>query len=100
MFIGLCTIHLSMDNVYSLKEKRQIIASILGKLKSKFNISIAEITQNDIHKNSIIGFSCVSNTSKHVQSVLNNVLNFVDNYCVAEILDVQQEIISFSGDNY
>jgi uncharacterized protein YlxP (DUF503 family) len=70
---------LSLDEVFSLKDKRQILKSIIERLKSRYNASIAEVDLNDTWKNAVIGVSCVSNDAKHVDSMLNNIVNFVEN---------------------
>jgi uncharacterized protein YlxP (DUF503 family) len=70
---------LSFDEVFSLKDKRQILKSIIERLKSRYNASIAEVDLNDTWKNAVIGVSCVSNDAKHVDSMLNNIVNFVEN---------------------
>jgi len=47
MVIGVCRIVLSIDEVFSLKEKRHILKSIIERLKSRFNASVAEVGLND-----------------------------------------------------
>ncbi|MCK4827557.1 DUF503 domain-containing protein, partial [bacterium] len=43
MIVGVLTTHLSMQGITSLKGKRSIVKSLIGRLKSRFNISIAEV---------------------------------------------------------
>ena len=47
MIIGACTIKLIIYESNSLKDKRHVIKSIIGKIQSRFNVSIAEIDLND-----------------------------------------------------
>jgi len=70
---------LSLESAFSLKDKRQIVKSIIERLKSRYNASIAEVDLNDTWKNAVIGVSCVSNDAKHIDSMLNNIVNFVEN---------------------
>ena len=93
MIIGTCEVHLSIEQANSLKEKRMIVKSIIDKLKNKFNISIAEVENQDIIKSSIIGFACVTNNSRHANSMIQNVLNFIEDYADAEIIDIYTEIL-------
>lgn len=79
MIVGVLRMELSLDEVFSLKDKRQILKSIIERLKSRYNASIAEVDLNDTWKNAVIGVSCVSNDAKHVDSMLNNIVNFVEN---------------------
>ena len=93
MVIGVCRIVLIIDNAFSLKEKRHIIKSIIERLKSRFNASIAEVDLNDLWKNAVIGVACVSNEAGHADSMLSNIVNFVENDGRALLSDFSTEII-------
>lgn len=93
MIIGACSLQIHIYEVYSLKEKRQVIKSILGRLQSRFNISIAEVGDFDLWQSSVIGFSCVSNETSHVRSIINNVIRFVDADGRIEITAQEIEIL-------
>lgn len=92
MVIGACSLKLMLFESNSLKEKRHIIKSIIERLKSRFNISIAEIDLNDSWQTSVIGFACVSNDSSHANKVLSNVIKFIDNDNRVEIVDYEIEL--------
>lgn len=93
MVIGVCKIELSIDEVFSLKEKRHIVKSIIERLKSRFNASVAEVDLNDKWKNCVIGITCVSNETRHVDSMMANMVNFVENDGRAVLSDYSTEII-------
>lgn len=79
--------------VHSLKEKRTIVKSICAKAANKFNISIAEIDAQDSHQTIIIGLACVTNKVNIADSILDNVLNFIESNTEAEIIAVDREIL-------
>ncbi len=93
MVIGVCKITLMLDDVFSLKEKRHIVKSLVERLKSRFNVSAAEVELNDKWKNAVIGAACVSNDAGHADSMLASVVNFVENDGRAVVVDVSTEII-------
>lgn len=93
MIVGVCSIELRIFESYSLKEKRQIIKSVIGRLKSRFNISIAEIDLNDNWNTGLIGFSCVSNNTQHVNEIISKVVKFIDGDSRIEIIDSNIEIL-------
>ena len=93
MIIGACRIKLHIFESYSLKDKRKVIKSLIGRLQSRYNISIAEIDNLDSWETALIGFACVSNKTKHVQSVINNVIHFIDNDGRLEITRQDIEIL-------
>lgn len=93
MVIGVCKIVLHIDEVFSLKEKRHVIKSIIERLRSRFNASIAEVGANDKWQNAVIGISCVSNEAGHADSMMANIVNFVENDGRAMLVDYSTEII-------
>ncbi|WP_416197530.1 MAG: DUF503 domain-containing protein [Sporanaerobacter sp.] len=93
MIIGACTIKLIIYESNSLKDKRHVIKSIIGKIQSRFNVSIAEIDLNDSWQSSIIGFACVTNDTTHANQIINNVLKFIDGDSRVEIIDYNIEIL-------
>lgn len=93
MVIGSCMIYLSAAWVMSLKDKRMVVKSIIERARHKFNISIAEVDMQDVHKKIVIGFACVTNTTSHANSIIDNVLNFIERITDAVIDDVEIEIM-------
>lgn len=93
MIVGICGLKLRIFEVKSLKEKRRIINSIIGRLKSRFNISISEVGLNDTWQSSEIGFSITTNNSEHAREVISKVINFIDGDSRVEILEENIEIL-------
>ncbi len=79
MHIGVLTLYLSIEQADSLKDKRQVIKSLVVKLRNAFNVSASEIDQLDIWRRATVGVVVVSNDSKFANSVLNGVVNHVEN---------------------
>jgi uncharacterized protein len=48
MIIGMLTIDLFNEQFHSLKEKRQLLASLKKRLKNKFNIAVVESAYQDL----------------------------------------------------
>lgn len=92
MIIGSCVIYFTAEWCNSLKEKRMVVKSIIEKAKHKFNISIAEVGKQDIHKSIVIGFACVTNEVRHADEIIENVLNYIERNTDAVIDDVEREI--------
>lgn len=90
------SINLRADWVHSLKEKRMIIKSITQKLKNKFNISVNEILDQDVHQSIVIGISSICSSNAQVDSVIENIINFIESNTDAELVRIQQEVIPFN----
>ena len=93
MVVGVCRIVLHMDEVFSLKEKRHIIKSIIERLKSRFNASVSEVDMNDNWQSAVIGISCISNEAAHADSMMANIVNFIENDGRAILVDYSTEIL-------
>ncbi len=94
MQIGILEIRLKLYEVYSLKEKRQILKSLLQKLKNRFNVSVCESGYNDSLLWARIGIVTTSNEKRHVDSMLDHIIEFVDTEHRTEIIEIQREVIS------
>lgn len=93
MIVGICICEIFIFNANSLKSKRAVVKSIIEKSKNRFNISIAEVGENDKWQKAIIAFSTISNDQKIVEGTIDKVINFFDSYSEIEIIDIKREIL-------
>lgn len=77
MVVGLCTIELFIPDGHSLKAKRQVLVSLKDRLRRKFNLSVAEVGDQDLWQRAVLGMACVSNEGAYVNTVLDQALNVV-----------------------
>ena len=95
MNAGICRIKLHLSESQSLKDKRRIVKSIISRLRSQYNISIAEVDDQDLWQLVTLGIACVSNQNHHVDDTLSKVMSFIaKNYPELEIVDKDIEILS------
>ncbi|HUT97253.1 MAG TPA: DUF503 domain-containing protein [Dehalococcoidales bacterium] len=94
MNVGTCRVRLRFPENLSLKGKRQILKSITTRLRSKFNISVAEVDDNELWQVATLGISCVSNNKRYTNEVLSKAANFLINGRFdVEMLDYEIEIL-------
>ena len=94
MKTGVCVIRLRLPENGSLKGKRRIIKSLMARAQNKFNISIAEVEDQERWQSATIGFSFVGNDAAFVNDVLYRVLSFIEGTSHdAEVLDYQTELL-------
>ena len=96
MVIGSGIVDLWIAESRSLKGKRGILDRILKRTQNAFNISIAEIGDNDHWKKAKIGFSVVGNDSRYINGKIDHVIRFIENLQIAEILNTRIEMIHVS----
>jgi hypothetical protein len=92
MNVGVCRIELRLPENQSLKGKRQVIKSIIARLQNKYNVSVAEVDNQDRWQLATLGITCVSNHRRHADETLSNVVRFVaQNYPNLELLRSEVE---------
>jgi len=95
MNISVCKLELRLPENESLKGKRQVIQSIITRLQNRYNVSVAEVDNQDLWQRATLGITCVSNHRKHANEILSSVVNFVaQNYPDVEILSSEIEAFS------
>ena len=77
--------------VHSLKEKRMVIKSLMGRLKNKFNISVGEIDKQDVHQILVIGIVSICGSASQGDSIKENIIDFIENNTDAEIINIEEE---------
>lgn len=89
----MCKIELIIDGSRSLKDKRRVVKSIKDRVKSRFNVSIAEIGKLDAYQKATLGIVTISNSTEHVNETLSKVVNLVEFANGAYISNYETEII-------
>jgi uncharacterized protein len=77
MFVGVLRLTLHLPAPGSLKSKRHLVRSAIDRVKAKFNVSIAEVGENDLWQRSVIGVTAVGNDHAFVNETLDKVADFV-----------------------
>ena len=72
--VGLMTVELYIGGCRSLKEKRQVLQSLIARLRNEFNLSIAEVGHHDKHQRACLAMACVGNRTEHVNRMLDTIL--------------------------
>ncbi len=91
MRIIVMKVTLRADWAHSLKEKRMVVKSIIAKLQNKFNISVGEIENQDIHNLITIGIASIALDAKVCDSTIEHIINYIEDITDAEIINIEQE---------
>lgn len=93
MVVGVCEATFRAEWVTSLKEKRMAVKSLVERTRHKFNVAVAEVDRQEEHKMFVLGFACVTNETRHADTMLRNVLDFMEKNTEAELVSVEREIL-------
>jgi len=92
MHVSVCQIELRLPENHSLKGKRQVIKSITTRIQNRFNVSVAEVDNQNLWQLATLGVACVSNHRRHADETLANVVKFIiQNYPDVELLSSEIE---------
>ena len=100
MVIGCCSIRFYLHGNNSLKGKRRVVRAIKDRLKNDFNVSIAEVGNQDVLQILHIGISAVSSDKPYMDGLMTKIVNAIDRMNLADIVDYKTKILSISTDNY
>ena len=94
MHVGVCHIRFRIPENGSLKDKRRVLKAITTRLTNKFNVSVAEVEDNDYWQVATLGIACVSNDPRHANEILSRAVSFAsDPRFGVEVLDYHIEIL-------
>ena len=92
MIVGSLRLRLLIRESRSLKDKRQVVRSIKDRLRSRFNVSVAEVESQDNRQLAVLGFAMVGNEVYHVRTTLEQIVAALRGHPVAELVDHQMEV--------
>ncbi|HDH98820.1 MAG TPA: DUF503 domain-containing protein [Deltaproteobacteria bacterium] len=94
MIVGIIRLRVRLPGNHSLKGKRRVVKSLIGQVRSRFNVAVSEIALNDVWQRAEIGISTIGNSQSIINSVLDKILEFIEKTCLVEVLDTDIEIIN------
>lgn len=95
MQVGVLKVTLRIPGNQSLKGKRQVVRSLVDRVRGRFNVAIAEVDDQDLWQTACLAVSCVGSDAATVNQVLSRVARFISlNPGDSEVLDYEMEILS------
>ncbi len=84
-------VHIPMSQ--SLKDKRMVLKSLKDKIRNKFNVSIAELDDQDKWQTATLAFAMIGNDNRYLDQCLQNILSEAQRHNGMEICNYQIEFI-------
>ncbi len=95
MIVGVMRTQLHLHGISSLKQKRSIVKSVIGRLKSRFNISIAEVDHQDSKSSAVIAMTIVSNKTGLIDRQFDAVISFMQKDGRFYLGQIQRETFNY-----
>ena len=89
--IGHLILVLHFPAVHSLKEKRQILSSLISKIRERYPVSAAETGYQDLWQRSAVEVVMVSVDSNLPERIFGKIIEQVSSFPEVELLDSHQE---------
>ena len=77
MIIGVMTVDLYLRESHSLKDKRRVLKSLVDRVRTKYNVSIAQTGALDQWQSAVLGLSMVSNEQAHIHKVFSSIIGYI-----------------------
>jgi len=90
--VASCTWELALPGCSSLKEKRSVVRSLRDRLRSRFNVSVAETGLQDVHGRAELTIALVSSDGRQAESILDKADRLVESHGGALIVRVRRDV--------
>ena len=95
MNVAVCRLTLRIPENQTLKCKRRTIHSLCTRVRNKFNVSIAEVDDNQRWQITTLGISYISTEARHANQVLSRVVDYIKDLRMdLELVDYSIETMS------
>ncbi|MGB9713256.1 MAG: DUF503 domain-containing protein [Dissulfurimicrobium sp.] len=96
MVVGVVRLSVRLPDNHSLKGKRQVISSLIGRIRSRFNVAVSETAYHDLWQLAEIGITTIGNRQPVIDAALNKILDFIEGIRLVEVIETDIEIIHFN----
>ena len=93
MHVGVLTVNLEITDAMKLKDKRQVVRSLLARIRNNFNVSAAEVGELNVHTRATFGIAAVANDKAYVHGLLEKVMDLIEREPRAVVIDYVTELV-------
>ncbi len=90
--VGVLRLRFALHGVRSLKEKRRILNQLRDRVRSRFNVSWAQVDDLDEHQAATVAVAAVSADARYLDGQLNKVVALIEDAYLAELVDREMQI--------
>lgn len=93
MVIGSLILEIEIPHAYSLKDKRAVLNRLRDRVRQKFNVSVAEVEENEIWNHAVVAVVAVSNQQRFCNQILSKAAEFIETLPDSVVEDISMEFI-------
>ena len=92
MIVGICTVELYIPYAHSLKDKRQVLRSLLERMR-RHNVSVAEVAHQDLWQRAGIAIAAVGSSQKPLDAMFQGILGEIESTLPGHIVQHDVDFI-------
>jgi hypothetical protein len=100
MFVGVLRLTFHVPHARSLKDKRRVVQRLRDRVRSRFDVSIAEVDAQDLHQRAVFGVAVVSGDAAVCDAVLEKVAREAESSGDAVLTDRSTEIVTIGDEMF
>ncbi|NLJ60034.1 MAG: DUF503 domain-containing protein [Firmicutes bacterium] len=93
MMVGILKVEIFIGWATSLKDKRRVVRSICDRIKSRYNVAVAEVDNCDLWQRCTLGIACVSSDYRVVEDMLSRVLKDIETDAELEVCGFEKSVV-------
>ena len=97
MFVATCELDLLLGDVHSLKEKRSVVRPVVGDIRRRFEVAVAETDYQDLHRRAQVTVAAVSGDAAHARGVVDACEEWVSGLPEVTLVGARRRL--FGGDD-
>jgi len=86
MLIAAALIELTLPEAESIKARRRVARSVKDRIRQRFNVSVAEVADQDERHSACIGCVMVGVDPRHLREAMEKIVRYVESLGVAEVV--------------
>ncbi len=90
MFVLAVEVDLRIPQARSLKDKRQVVTSLLELSRRRFAVSAAEVDHQEVHQRATLGVAVVASSARQAEEVMDSVEDLVWSRAEVEVLSAER----------
>ena len=92
MTVGVLELNIVIRDALSLKDKRRVVKGLKDRLRSRFDVAVAEVDAQDVRQKAVLGVAVVGSDARVLGQILNKVVDFVRKHPTASLYDFHIEM--------
>lgn len=98
MLVAVAVYEIHIPQARSLKDKRSVIRSLRDRVRSKWEVSAAEVGHQDLHQRARLGVAAIGSAGANLEQILEKIADTIEASGEAMLTGWNFELIDF-GEN-